>query len=70
MSTEDNKANVRRWIEEGWNQGNVAAFDELAASNWINHDPGFPTFAPSKTTNAGPPRTTTPSPTSILPLTT
>jgi steroid delta-isomerase-like uncharacterized protein len=42
MSTEDNKANVRRWIEEGWNQGNVAAFDELAASNWINHDPGFP----------------------------
>ncbi len=42
MSTEDNKASVRRWIEEGWNQRNWAVFNELAASNWIYHDPGLP----------------------------
>ena len=42
MSIEENKANVRRFTEEGWNQGNVAAFDELCAPNWVYHDPGFP----------------------------
>jgi steroid delta-isomerase-like uncharacterized protein len=42
MSTEDNKAIVRRFIEEGWNQGNVALFDELTGPNWIYHDPSFP----------------------------
>jgi predicted ester cyclase len=42
MSTEENKATVRRWIEEGWNQRNWAVFDELAASNWIYHDPSLP----------------------------
>lgn len=40
MSTEENKATMRRAIEEGWNQGNVAVFDELSAPNWIYHDPG------------------------------
>lgn len=42
MSTEENKANVRRWTEEGWNQRNLVVFDELAASNWVYHDPGLP----------------------------
>jgi steroid delta-isomerase-like uncharacterized protein len=42
MSTEENKANVRRWTEEGWNQRNWAVFDELAASNWVYHDPSYP----------------------------
>jgi predicted ester cyclase len=42
MSTEDNKATVRRWIEEGGNQGNVAVFDELSAPNWVYHDPNLP----------------------------
>ena len=42
MSTEDNKATVRHWIEEGGNQGNVAVFDELSAPNWVYHDPNFP----------------------------
>jgi steroid delta-isomerase-like uncharacterized protein len=41
MSTEDNKANDRRALEE-FNQGNVAAFFELFAPNFINHDPGAP----------------------------
>ena len=43
MSTEDNKAIVRRWTEEGGNQGNLAVFDELSAPNWVYHDPSFPT---------------------------
>jgi hypothetical protein len=44
MSTEDNKALVRRAIEEVWNQGNVALIDELDAANFIHHDPDFPNF--------------------------
>ncbi len=42
MSTEDNKASVRRFVEEGWNQRNLALFDELTAPNFIHHDPDFP----------------------------
>ncbi len=42
MSTEDNKALVRRLIEEVWNQGNLAVFDELYAPDFIFHDPGLP----------------------------
>jgi len=42
MPTEENKANVRRWTEEGWNQWNVAVFEELSAPNWVFHDPGLP----------------------------
>ena len=42
MSTEENKATVRRLTEEGWNQGNVAVFDELTAPNWVYHDPVVP----------------------------
>ncbi len=41
MSTEENKATVRRFTEEV-NQGNVAALDELCAPNWVYHDPDFP----------------------------
>ena len=42
MSTEDNKALVRRLIEVVWNQGNLAVFDELYAPDFIFHDPGLP----------------------------
>lgn len=42
MSTEDNKALVRRYVEEVLNQGNLAVFDELYAPNFIFHDPDFP----------------------------
>jgi steroid delta-isomerase-like uncharacterized protein len=44
MSTEDNKALVRRSIEELWNQGKVALIDEFGDASFIHHDPDFPTF--------------------------
>ncbi len=44
MSAEENKALVSRWIEEGWNQGNVAIIDELTAPDFVDHHlaPGLP----------------------------
>ena len=39
MSTEDNKANARRFIEEVWNQGNLAVIDELTSPHYVDHDP-------------------------------
>ena len=37
MSTEQNKAIVRRLYEEVWEKGNVAAVDELIAPNLVDH---------------------------------
>jgi len=45
MSTEDNKALVRRVYEEVFNKGNVALVDELIAPNMVHHF-DFPTDAP------------------------
>jgi steroid delta-isomerase-like uncharacterized protein len=44
MSVEQNKAMFRRWIEEGWNRGNLAVVDELFAPNYVSHafPPNFP----------------------------
>ncbi|GAC1392987.1 MAG: ester cyclase [Ktedonobacteraceae bacterium] len=41
MSTEDNKALIRRKVEV-LNQGNVATIDELATPNFVFHDPNNP----------------------------
>jgi len=38
MSTEDNKALVRRGFEEGFNQRNLALFDELCAPEIVYHN--------------------------------
>ena len=38
MSTEQNKALVRRIFEEGLNQNKPAVFDELIAPSYVNHD--------------------------------
>lgn len=40
MSTEANKAIIRRWLEEGWSQGNLAAADELIDPNFVVHGAG------------------------------
>lgn len=42
MPTEDTKATERRAFEEGWNQGNIAVFDELLAPDYLAHDPSGP----------------------------
>jgi steroid delta-isomerase-like uncharacterized protein len=42
MSTEANKALVRRLLDEGFNAGNMALFDELLAADFANHDPAAP----------------------------
>jgi steroid delta-isomerase-like uncharacterized protein len=42
MSPEENKVLVRRLIDEVWNQGNLALFDELYTPDFIFHDPGLP----------------------------
>ena len=39
MSVKDNKAIVRRWVDEGWNKGNIDAIaDEFFAPDFIGHD--------------------------------
>ena len=38
MSTEQNKAVVRRVFEELVNKGNMSAADELLAADYVNHD--------------------------------
>ncbi|HBY95362.1 MAG: ester cyclase [Ardenticatenaceae bacterium] len=44
MSTEQNKAVIRRWIEEVINKQNLAVIDETHTSDSINHflPPGLP----------------------------
>ena len=37
ISTEENKALVRRIIEEAWNKGNLAVIDELLSPAYIHH---------------------------------
>jgi predicted ester cyclase len=41
MSSEQNKAIVRRLFEEPW-KGNLSVVDELTASDYIGHDPALP----------------------------
>ena len=49
MSTEANKALVRRFYQE-IDKGNLAAMDELVAEDYIDHSPPpFPGLAPGRT---------------------
>ena len=42
MPAEENKAIVRRWVDEAYNPGNVGLMDELFAADFVNHDPANP----------------------------
>jgi steroid delta-isomerase-like uncharacterized protein len=42
MSTDENKAIIRRLIEELINQGNLAAVDEVIGRDYVYHAPGIP----------------------------
>lgn len=44
MSAEQNKSIVHRWVEGGWNQGNLALVDELYTTDYFIHDPATPDF--------------------------
>ena len=37
MSADGNKALVRKFFEESWNKGRVAAVDECVAANYVDH---------------------------------
>ena len=39
MSTEENKALLRRLFEEVWNQGKLGTVDELLATDYVLNDP-------------------------------
>jgi len=39
---EDNKRLALRLVEEVWNQGNLDVIDEIVASDYVRHDPGWP----------------------------
>ena len=39
---EQNKAVVRRWLEEVLNQGKVEVLDEICADAYVEYDPAFP----------------------------
>jgi steroid delta-isomerase-like uncharacterized protein len=46
VAVEANKAVVRRYLEEVWNQGHLAAIDELVAPTFVLHDNPYPDDAP------------------------
>lgn len=34
----ENKVLARRWLEEGFNEGNVAVADKIFAEDYVNHE--------------------------------
>jgi hypothetical protein len=67
-STEENKALVRRWIEELFNEGDFEVANEIIAPGSVLHDPPSPTsrMVP-RATSASSASTAPPSPTPASP---
>lgn len=42
MTPEENKALVRRFVEETWNTGNLAIVDDVLPPEYLSHDPAAP----------------------------
>jgi hypothetical protein len=42
MIIEQSKSLIRRWVEAGWNKGNLAVVDDVYAPNVVQHDPSSP----------------------------
>jgi steroid delta-isomerase-like uncharacterized protein len=42
VRAEDNKALVRRWIDEVWNKRNMAAIEDFLAPSYVGHASGVP----------------------------
>jgi len=47
MSIEENKASVRREIEECWHKGNLVVVEEIYDTNFVDHSP-FPGTTPGR----------------------
>lgn len=45
MSNENNKALVRHFVDQGWNQKKLAVFDKLLAPSFTHHDTDFPSVS-------------------------
>jgi steroid delta-isomerase-like uncharacterized protein len=43
MSTESNKAVIRTWVEQAWNQGDTSSADSLYSPDYVLYDPALPT---------------------------
>jgi steroid delta-isomerase-like uncharacterized protein len=42
MSAKENKAIIKQYVDQVFNQGDLAAVDEYVAANYVRHDPGAP----------------------------
>lgn len=40
--SEENKALVRRFVDEVYNEGNLGFIDEVLSPDWVEHDPNSP----------------------------
>ena len=46
MSAEQQKMIIQRWVEEAWNNGNLAIADEVYSADYFLHDPTRPIHGP------------------------
>ena len=46
MSAEQQKMIIQRWVEEAWNNGNLAIADEVYSTDYLLHDPASPIHGP------------------------
>ena len=44
MSPEEQKAALRRFIEEAVNEGKLDVIEDVYADSWVDHDPGHPDY--------------------------
>jgi len=48
MSADDNKALVRRYLEDAWNKHNPAVVDEIYAADFVDRSPEIPGIPPTR----------------------
>jgi steroid delta-isomerase-like uncharacterized protein len=49
----ENKATLRRFIEEVWNEGNLALADQLLSADYTHHDAATPDLGPGPESEKG-----------------
>ena len=43
MSAQENKAIIKQYVEQVFNQGDLAVIEQYVAASYVRHDPGAPT---------------------------